>query len=194
MKNFKLKIKNYKAGMTYVELIVVLGIFAVMSGVVLFNYKGFQAKIDIKNLASDIALKIVEAQKSAINGKLYAGASASWKPAYGVYFDLTADTKSFIYFADFSTMNNNLFEGSNCTGECLSNISITKGNFISSITAAGCSGTTSLSIVFTRPDSSANMKTNTLCTPTSADIIITSPTASTNATIKLYPSGRIQVN
>ncbi|KKQ07855.1 MAG: hypothetical protein US18_C0006G0001, partial [Parcubacteria group bacterium GW2011_GWB1_36_5] len=49
-------------GMTYVELIVVLSIFAVMSSIVLFNYGEFQAKVDIKNLASDIALKIVEAQ------------------------------------------------------------------------------------------------------------------------------------
>ena len=47
--------------MTYIELIVVLSIFAVMSSVVIFNYGLFQARIDIKNLASDIALKFVEA-------------------------------------------------------------------------------------------------------------------------------------
>ena len=56
--------------MTYVELIVVLSIFSVMTSVVLFNYNEFQAKIDIKVLANDIALKIVEAQKSALSGKL----------------------------------------------------------------------------------------------------------------------------
>ena len=68
--NWKLKIGNYNRGMTYVELIVVLSIFSIMTSVVLFNYGAFQAKVDIKNLASDIALKIVEAQKSALSGKL----------------------------------------------------------------------------------------------------------------------------
>ena len=42
--------------MTYVELVVVLGIFAVMSNVVIFNYGGFQAKVDIKNLSKHITL------------------------------------------------------------------------------------------------------------------------------------------
>ena len=49
-------------GMTYIELIVVLSIFAVMTSIVLFDYGGFQAKVDIKNLASDVALQIVQAQ------------------------------------------------------------------------------------------------------------------------------------
>ena len=50
-------------GMSYVELIVVLSIFAVLSSVILYNYGEFQAKVDIKNLASDIALQIVQSQK-----------------------------------------------------------------------------------------------------------------------------------
>ena len=54
--------------MTYVELIVVLAIFAILSSVVMFNYGNFQAKVDIKNLGSDIALKIVRTQGH--NGKV----------------------------------------------------------------------------------------------------------------------------
>ena len=52
-----IKIKTNR-GMTYVELIVVLSIFAVLSSVAIFNYGSFQDKVDIKNLGSDIALKI----------------------------------------------------------------------------------------------------------------------------------------
>ncbi|MEI8174704.1 MAG: type II secretion system protein [bacterium] len=116
LKSKNLKAKSYKlnAGMTYVELIVVLSIFAVMSSIVIFNYGQFQAKVDIKNLASDIALKIVEAQQSTMSGKLNSGVSMiDWKPSYGVYFNLTVNptnidntdgsiayNKKFNYFVD----------------------------------------------------------------------------------------------
>ena len=50
---FNKKIKK-NAGMTYVELIVVLSIFAVLSSVAVFNYSEFQTKVDIKNLANDL--------------------------------------------------------------------------------------------------------------------------------------------
>lgn len=187
----------HQAGMTYVELIVVLSIFSIMSSMILFNYGKFQAKVDIKNLANDIALKIVEAQKNALAGLWNASAPSSWKPAYGVYFDLNADNKRFTYFADLD--NNNLYQNISCTGECLNNISITKGNRISNLAVTGqgtCSAVTNLSAVFTRPDSAAVIKTNqTGCTAISyAEITVSSPTSSVNSKIKLYSSGRIQIN
>src|SRR3989344_6451778 len=90
-----LKIGDLRRGMTYVELIVVLGIFGVISSVVMFNYGEFQDKVEIKNLASDIALKVVEAQKSAMSGKLPVNPPSGWKPAYGVYFpSVSVDNKS----------------------------------------------------------------------------------------------------
>ena len=183
--------------MTYVELIVVLSIFSVMSSIVLFNYARFQAKVDIKNLANDLALKIVEAQKSALSGKLPAqNPVPNWKPAYGLYFNTVNDNKSFIYFTDLN--NNTLYEDPNCTGECLDKINITKGNFISDITVTGqggCSSITGLSIVFTRPSSVAKINTNQAgCTSVSyAQITISSP-QSVTAIIKIYISGRIQIN
>ncbi|WP_146755300.1 type II secretion system protein, partial [Shigella flexneri] len=68
--NFKFAVRSWERGMTYVELIVVLSIFATISSVVIFNYGAFQDRIDIKNLSSDIGLKIVEAQKSSLSGQL----------------------------------------------------------------------------------------------------------------------------
>ena len=65
--NFKKLQKN--KGMTYVELIVVLSIAGIIASISLFNYKDFQDRVDMKNLASDIASKIVEAQKNSISGK-----------------------------------------------------------------------------------------------------------------------------
>ena len=134
-----MRLKNYRdnRGMTYLELIVVLGIFGVMSGTIIFNYGEFQSKVDIKNLANEVALKIVEAQKAAIFGKFPGSASqqaeitSTWKPAYGIYINTTADNKSFLYFVDIN--DNNLYEGTDCAGECVEKVSITKANYISNI-------------------------------------------------------------
>ena len=75
--------------MTYVELIVVFSIFSVLSGVSIFNYGAFQDKIDLRNLANDIALEVFKAQKDALSGVLPPFAQqallvspSSWKPSY----------------------------------------------------------------------------------------------------------------
>ncbi len=199
------KIKNkvkYSRGMTYVELIVVLSIFATLSSVAIFNYGTFQSKVDVRSLASDIALKIVEAQKSSLSGKLHSAGSASWKPSYGVYFNLAAGTntgdKVFYYFADLD-QNKSYDELYSCPGgECLEKLSMAKGDRISGISVTGqgsCSGITKLNVVYTRPDSSPKINTNQPgCTSISgAEITILSPKGA-SATIKVYVSGRIQVN
>lgn len=199
------KIK-YRRGMTYVELIVVLSIFSVLSAVVMFSYRSFQDRIDIKNLASDIGLQILEAQKGALSGRWSTLApacsdpldpSTCWKPAYGVYFNTAVDNKSFIYFADTNIKNDNIFQGSACTGECLNNNVIGKGNYISSINATGtgsCSGLTSLTIVFTRPDSNAAISNpgGTCTSITSVDINVFSPQGLTSF-VRIFNFGKIRI-
>lgn len=196
-KNKKIqKFIGFQAGMTYVELIVVLSIFATMTSISLFNYNKFEEKVEIKILANDIALKIVEAQKSAVNGKWNLNASVNWKPSYGINFDLSADNKGFTYFADLD--NNSFYTDSSCTGECLDKIAITKGNTVSAITVngTGCPSTVNnINIVFKRPDSSAIITSNPVlsCTVSYIQVSLSSPSALTS-NIKIYPSGRIQIN
>ncbi len=203
--NLKFVIRNCNKGMSYVELIVVLSIFSVMSSIMIFNYKDFQAKVDIKNLASDIALKIVEAQKSSLSGKLppslqynMISSPSIWKPSYGIYINRVSDNKSFIYFTDVNPIDN-LYTNSNCSGECLDKITITKGNYISSLDVFYQGGTNAslndLTITFSRPNSGAVIKSSaSFIFPISyIQITIASPQAVT-AKIKLYLSGRVQVN
>lgn len=194
--------------MTYVELIVVLGIFTVMLSIALFNYKKFEGKVEVKNLANDIALKILEAQKSSVSGNLK---NINWasdkKPSYGVYFNTLAPTK-FIYFADLnnSTVCDN--SGASCapaygvSGEVLNVINITRGNYISDLKVYGTGCTSpitvsSIGIVFKRPSSTPYITTvSTGCNVDYVAITISSP-ASTQAytsQIKVYSSGRIQIN
>ncbi|KKP85723.1 hypothetical protein A3B84_00385 [Candidatus Nomurabacteria bacterium RIFCSPHIGHO2_02_FULL_35_13] len=202
------KIKDNR-GMTYVELIVVLSIFSVMTSVILFNYNAFQAKVDIKVLANDIAIKIVEAQKSALSGKLSLrthGAISDWKPSYGVYFDLsTSDSKKkFVYFTD---SNQDKDYAPSCPGvdntedECIDEITITKNNFISDFTvfyendSSAVSLNNDLTITFTRPDSGVIIKSTMPFVFTVSYVQITiSSVSGITAKIKIYPSGRIQIN
>lgn len=207
---FKFDKKNRQAGMTYVELIVVLSIFAIMSSIAIFNYGDFQASIDLKNLTSDIASQIVQAQKSALNGILPTAPSVSWKPAYGVYFNSnpTVDpndnyffNKKFIYFTDLN--NNNLYDGlPSCTpAECdnKNKIIITKGDYISGLLLVFQGGSSSnvedLTVTFTRPNSSAVINSTPIFTEPidHVQITVTSPKG-VKSYIKIFPSGRVQVN
>lgn len=223
---YKLKIKNYKLneGMSYVELIVVLSIFSIMSSIVLFNYQDFQSKIEIKSLANDIALKIVEIQKDASAGRLplepiispSKSYYDSWKPSYGIYFDLSVDygnNKAFDRFADLNNdgICNSLDDPNNysCVGKgaesfrdyIYPSIDINPKYKISDL-AVFCPGNiaisvNNLSIVFTRSDPSANIKTSpdVGCAISSAKIGLSSESSSSiNSNVTVYSSGRIQIN
>jgi prepilin-type N-terminal cleavage/methylation domain-containing protein len=151
-----LKKGSPNCGMTYIEMIVVLGIFSVLSSVAMFNYNGFQDHIDIKNLGSDIALQVIKAQSDSRAGTLTPLAPLGWKPSYGLYFEAgSSQDQNFIYFADYN--NDGIFNNSgvsmDCSGECLEKISLTKGNRISDlfITSSGFEGSTpDTTMVFSR--------------------------------------------
>ncbi len=150
-------------------------------------------------MASDIALQTVGAQKSALSGLLptQTPTVSPWKPAYGVYFNL-ANNKSFIYFTDLN--NSNFFNGTNCTGECLNYITITKGSYISRIDsylgAVATSIINPISITFKRPNSSAIFSYSDGTSITGFDYIQITISSQRGAValIKIYPSGRVQVN
>lgn len=221
MLKFNKKISKNR-GMSYVELIVVLSIFAVVSSIVMFNYGIFQGKVDVKNLAGDIALKIVEAQNSSLNGAFSnhptnLTSPSSWKPSYGVYFSSStttggngngADYKNFLYFTDRNNdgvFNDTACNPSNTNSECLEKISITKNNFISSINK--CSGSvcdvnapnsslTYFAILFKRPDSAPIFSVPAgyeLNNSQYYQIKLDSP-KQVSSYIKIYSSGRIKIN
>lgn len=194
-----LRSRSASNGMTYIELIVVLSIFAVMSGVAIFNYDDFQAKVDVKNLASDIGLKILGAQRASLSGLVPPGAEIpqTWRPSYGAYFNITQDNKSFVYFSDIN--NNKFCDGLDCGDEQLEKIIIAKGGVISGLAVFYPGDETpyelsDLTATFTRPNSAADISSSTVLNPPIdyVQITITSPQGPT-ALIKLYASGRIDI-
>ena len=186
--------------MTYVELIVVLTIFSIITSVSMFNYNKFQQKVDIKNLANDIALRIVEAQKLSTSGKIppVSPSVSPWRPAYGLYFSMTSAT-SFTFFTDLD--QDQLYDTAlSCpSGECLNRITITKNNRVSGIQVYYNGGTSQslsdLTLSFKRPSSLPAFRSSTAFTDTISYIEITviSPN-SVSSRIKLYSSGRVQIN
>jgi len=208
--NWKFKIKNRQAGMTYVELIVVMSIFAIVTGTVIFNYKDFQVKVDMKNLSNDIALKIFEAQKNALSGKLPSsvfGLPPNWKPSYGVYFQYALVPHGKVFYTFIDKDNSGWFDelfSENCPiNECLEKYTINKDNFydqdiaiyIVNSTPIFLSSEESLNIVFTRPDSKAVFMVDNAPVANADYVQLTlNSQSSIQSVIKVYASGRIQID
>lgn len=205
--------KQKNRGMTFLELTVVISIFAIVSSISIFNYKNFQSKIDIQNLGNDIASRFTLAQRRALFGDLHPQGGEDWRPAYGLSFDLTqtpdTDSQTFYYFADLDQerdFDSQLYDCSPYgTTECLEKVSITKGNYISSIRVYYEGNptpdqiTSSLNIVYTRPNAGASITSPEILEPlvepvSYAEIQIASPDSSFASSIKVYSSGRIQLN
>jgi prepilin-type N-terminal cleavage/methylation domain-containing protein len=104
-------LKKDSRGLTSIELIVVLAIFAILSGITIFNYSAFSAGVNLQNTTQQIALRIQQAQTEAISGRYprYVSSppqsvASGWKPAYGTYFSVGAPRR-FAYFFDQNTEN-----------------------------------------------------------------------------------------
>lgn len=155
---------RYTKGYTFLELIIVMAIFAIISSVVVFNFRGFSTNISLQNTTSDIALQLKEAQSDAIAGRLNEAINTLttqyFKPSYGIHF--STDTPSdFIKFTDlpikdgmYANLNQNC-DGSN--PECLKQVKINGFDTISSLCVhqignpvADCS-ISNLDISFERP-------------------------------------------
>ncbi len=181
-KNFSL---GNEKGFTIIEMVFVFLIFAVMASITLFNFRGFNEKLQFNNLIQDIALRVVTAQKSAISGATnvnFIGQNA--RPSYGVYFKAgstpTLDARQFIYYNDLPVLGTTVGDkfynpsGSPCPTspvvgeECISITEITTGEYVSNICylAPGsmlgtCTTGGEANITFMRPFPDAEIRVNT---------------------------------
>ncbi len=122
--------------MTFIELIVVISIFSVVAGVVLFNYRSFDESVAVQNLAQDVALFVRSTQSESISGVLGgsfssgAGYGELGAPSYGVFFS-SETPRRFDRFADFSPRDG-LYNptggitGPCPSGECIERLTINK--------------------------------------------------------------------
>jgi prepilin-type N-terminal cleavage/methylation domain-containing protein len=168
--NFKKEKNNLKnKGFTLVELMVTVGIFALMTGLLLAKYGTFNQSIILTNLAYDIALTIRNAQSYGLNVKSATRSGYDFNYPFGVHFALG---QNFTFFADSYSDNPNgpnyAFDSGLGKDILISATTIKGGSTITSICAgndeADCDtnagSITKLDIVFERPNPNAIIMTN----------------------------------
>lgn len=185
--------KSYskKSGFTMVELAVTMSIFAVLTGVVLANYRTFSNNADFLNVADSIALSLREAQIYGVGSK---GASpgcgtpsSAFNCAYGVVFN--AGDNFYKIFVD--TNEDSIYTSADYI---LETVNLPSGSRIADV---GCDplGTCSgLAVLFKRPSPDAIIR-NILATDTvnysSASITVVSATKS--SLVEISRTGQISV-
>lgn len=159
--------KSFDRGVTFIELIVVIAIFGIIAGIILFNYAGFDSNIKLQNIMNDIATTVKSAQISGSSGKFdtrMAGAIPAYRPTYGIYFQNDASGGSFTYFVDAPNsglINDNAFNST--FSEDIKIVAFQNGFKINkicydvktpSINGSSCdtSTTAQATATFTRPD------------------------------------------
>jgi len=164
-----------------VELIVVIAIVAILSGMMFLDYGKFKSSTSLQNLADDIALSVRKAQMYAVgaHGTNNDTGVKSFNYGYGVHFTLKENSnlfqgsnKSFVIFVDikitgnhlngYDIIGNSITCGDPATGiptdsnECLEMLNITGADYISSIKydSAGTeiSNDDTIDIIFKRPN------------------------------------------
>lgn len=162
---------SYTQGFTFLELIIVIAIFAMISGVVLYNSRDFTKQVELENTAQEIALAIKEAQTKAVSGSINQNITldSAERVRYGVMFssidgdnELPNASNQFVLFQDFDPASIGYWGGGVCgaTDECLDMYEITENVEIVSVCVDAKAGaevcdddlaSSGVSVVFERP-------------------------------------------
>lgn len=158
---------------TLVELLVSVGIFAMMTALVVVKYGNFNQSVLLTNLAYDVALTIRTAQTYGLSVKKNDSTNSAeqFLHGYGVHFDTSSDmdvnnkkNQQIIFFADLN--DDESYTPDHSPSEVVSVYAIKRGAYISSVCiASGCSygtgfggpGTGIVDISFKRPDPDAKI-------------------------------------
>lgn len=177
-------------GFTIVEVMVSVAIIALISSVVMFQYKNFDSKLLLRNVAYEIAISLRSAQ---IYGISVRGSGGAFQTGYGVHFDNSTPTSytTFIDLDNSGTYNN--------ITEKLETGTIDRNNQISDLCVstggAPVCGKASLDMIFVRPDPDAKFAVNSAKDPSVAYAIIdvAPKTAGALRQVYIYASGQISI-
>jgi prepilin-type N-terminal cleavage/methylation domain-containing protein len=149
--------RSSQKGFTLIEMIVTVGIFAIISTIIIVRNAAFDNDVLLNNLAYDIALSIRQAQQFGINVR---AAQQQFDAPYGVHFD--ADSTTYIAFIDKGT-GNGVYDGPT-SGELLEVYTIGRGAKIRSLCnqETGECKMESLDVVFRRPNPDAIIQNGTI--------------------------------
>ena len=98
-KLFQKNKNNLEKGFTLIELMVVIGIIAVISALSLFNSSRLNSSVLLSNTAYEIGLIVRDAQISGLGAKVLLTGGVATTSNQGVYFD-TFKPEQIIFFSD----------------------------------------------------------------------------------------------
>ena len=149
--------KDFTRGFTLVELMISVGIFALMTTFLLAKYGKFNQSVLLTNLAYDIALTIRNAQSYGLNVRSAPDGPENFDIAYGVHF-ATDLPSQYIFFLDAD--KNGVYTGT--PQEKIAKYSIKRGSVIDFLCVANtplqCSQVGGIDITFKRPNPDAIIK------------------------------------
>lgn len=153
-------------GFSLPELIVVIGIFVIISTVAMFNQNKLSSSVLLTNMAYEVGLAVREAQTYGI-GVRSEDAGTNFTGQYGAYFDTSSPTsqRQVIVFADGSVAGTDanfvydpgeekyIYEFENRRGNKISAICV--GDLLGAACPNGVNSESPVSILFKRPNPSA---------------------------------------
>ena len=172
-------------GFSLVELLVVVAIFAMISGLILANHSRFNSSVLLGSLAYNIALSIREAQVYGLSVKQF---SDEFQVGYGVHFDID-NPDQYLLFADVFQGGppNKIFDAGD---SIIETFTVGRGHVITKFcgvhsSESQCSdGSTAttidhLDIVFFRPEPDAFISSVEPGYYSRATVVVSSPNANT---------------
>lgn len=160
----KLKNKIITGGFSLIELTVTIGIFLIISSVLIFNYSDFRNRMSLSKEVANIVSDIRTAQVYSLGTRQYGGFGIDDIKGYGVYFkiDTPINQKKYQIFLDLNSPSNKIYDAG--TEEVGSAIQIMTTNKISSLTCVdflgNSSSCTEVNIFYSRPYVNAFISNN----------------------------------
>lgn len=181
-------------GFSIIELIVVTGIFTVITAVVLANNAQFNNSVLLGNAAYDIALSVRQAQVYGLSTQAYSG---DFQLGYGVHF---AGAGQYLLFADFDEVHDYRYDPD--IDQIVESYVLGRGHFIRRFCGVLADGTeecsdnqaalTRLDVGFLRPNPDATITGDSLALYSSAKITIESARGEQRV-ISIQSTGQISV-
>lgn len=175
-------------GFTLVELIVAVGVFLVISALILADFPDFFRRLELSRTAQAVALSFREAESAALAVREF---GSGIFPAYGLHFE-NPPTKSYILFADLNS--NRLYDG---TSEQADAFNITGPPLISRICVntksfpPGNCSISRLDVVYVRPNPDIFITADGIAF-NDAEIIIKLPTGEERKII-IWTTGQLSI-
>jgi prepilin-type N-terminal cleavage/methylation domain-containing protein len=187
---------NIQKGFTLIELIAVLGIFAILTSVVVFNYSRFRSETILTNMAYEVALSLREAQIYGVSARNAKGiATPDFKLPYGILFK--DDSNQYFLFADTNGQTGDgEFTGTDCINSggdtCITPYTMQQNIKIDRICTDSEIDIDSASVLFRRPNPEPIISAGSAITPSFVQIKLVSQSNSIRYVL-VYNNGQVAV-